>query len=78
MKQYNTLQDIRNEKAATCRRLDNGIQRLRNDVKDCFVPTNSIFLKSSNKYMNYVGYAITAYKTAMSVRGVYKFFAKLL
>lgn len=77
MKQFKTLQEIRDEKVVVRRRVKNDVQRLRNDVVDSFVPSNSIFLNSNNKYMNFIGYAITAYKTASSVRGVYNFFAKL-
>ena len=50
---------------------------LKNDVTDCFVPAGGPFLSSKNKYMNYIGYAMTAYKTAVNVRGVMKFFAGL-
>ncbi len=76
-KQIMTLEDVRNEKDVARRKINSSMTRLRNDVNDCFMPSNSLFVNSSNKYMNYIGYVITAYKTAMNVKGVYKFFAKL-
>lgn len=75
-KVYNSIAEIRAEKEHEGAQLQNDVNRLKNDVTDCFVPSNNIFLNSSNKYMNYIGYAIVAYKTAMSVRGVFRFFTK--
>lgn len=75
-RQYSSLKDVRSEKVKTRRQIDYGVDRLKNDVADCFVSPNSIFLRSSNKYMNYVGYAISAYKTFQTFRGVFKFFSK--
>ena len=75
---YTSLDDIRYEKMEEKRQVKYGITRLKNDVTDFFVPTSNIFLNSSNKYMNYIGYAISAYKTAMTFKGVVKFFSKWL
>ena len=75
-KRYASLDDIRYEKREELRQVKYGAKRLKNDVTDYFAPSNNVFLNSSNKYMNYIGYAITAYKTAMTFRGVFKFFSK--
>ena len=70
---YTSLDDIRNEKVEEKKHVKDDMQRLQNDITDYFM-----FLQSSSKYMNYIGYAITAYKTAMTFRGVFRFFSKWL
>ena len=75
-KKYTSLDDIRFEKQEERKQVEYGIRRLKNDVTDLFVPANNIFLRSSNRYMNYIGYAIMAYKAAMSVKGIFRFFSK--
>ncbi|MBQ0023578.1 MAG: hypothetical protein KBT29_10120 [Prevotellaceae bacterium] len=75
-KQYKNLAEIRQDKKLTSERVSKGVVRLKSDVKDCFLPSNSIFLDSSNKYMNYIGYAITAYKTASSIKSIINIFKK--
>ncbi len=76
LERYASLNDIRREKMEEKRHLEDDVRRLKNDVTDYFVPANNVFLNSSNKYMNYIGYAITAYKTAMTFKGVFRFFLK--
>jgi hypothetical protein len=73
---YTSLEDIRSEKEHTQRQITYGVDRLKNDVTDCFVSPTSIFLRSSNKYMNYIGYGISAYKAFQTFRGVFNFFSK--
>lgn len=75
-RRFISLDDIRGEKEREKKQIRYGVDRLKNDVTDCFVPTNNIFLHSSNKYMNYIGYAIAAYKTAMQFKGLFRFFRK--
>lgn len=75
---YTSLDDIRYEKREEKRHVKDGMRRLQNDITDYFVPASNMFLQSSNKYMNYIGYAITAYKTAMTFKGVFRFFLKWL
>lgn len=75
--QMKSLSELREEKVALRKRIDKKVKTLKNDVTDCFVPAGGPFLSSKNKYMNYIGYAMTAYKTAVNVRGVMKFFAGL-
>lgn len=75
--QMKSLNELREEKVALRKRIDKKAKTLKHDVTDCFVPAGGPFLSSKNKYMNYIGYALTAYKTAVNVRGVMKFFARL-
>ncbi len=74
---YTSLEDIRNEKERTRRQIDFSVDRLKNDVADYFVyhPEN-FFLDSSNKYMNFVGYAISAYRTSTAFRKFFGFFSR--
>ncbi len=74
---YDSLEELRSEKEYARRQIDYGVNRLKNDVADYFVyhPEN-IFLESSNKVMNYVGYAISAYKTATAFRTMFGFFSR--
>lgn len=74
---YASLEELRNEKKYARQQIDYSVDRLKNDVADYFVyhPEN-LFLESSNKVMNYVGYAISAYKTATAFRSMFGFFSK--
>ena len=76
-KKYASLEDIRNEKEYARRQIDYGVSQLKNDVADYFVyHPEHIFLDSSNKYMNYVGYVISAYKTVTTFHKLFGFFSK--
>ena len=75
-RRYTSLDDIRFEKQEEKKQVKYGMRRLKNDMTDYFVPADNVFLHSSNKYMNYIGYAITAYKTAMTFKGMFRFFSK--
>ena len=76
-KKFASLEDIRNEKEHARRQIDYGVNQLKNDVADYFwFHPEHIFLDSSNKYMNYVGYAISAYKTATAFHKVFGIFSK--
>ena len=77
MKKYSSLEQIREDKQKSLDKMDRGVERLKSDVRDCFLPSNSIFFESSNKYMKYLGYAISAYKTATNVKGIVNFFKKI-
>ena len=74
--QYASLKEIRSEKERARRLIDYGVDKVKNDVVDCFVYPENFFLKSSNRYMNYVGYAISAYKTVMALGGTFGLFSK--
>lgn len=74
---FTSLRDIRDEKEYAKQQLENGVDRLKISVADYFVyhPEN-FFLESSNKYMNFVGHAISAYKTVTAFRSAFGFFSK--
>ena len=76
-KKFSSLEDIRKEKENARQQIDYGVSLLKNDVADYFVyHPEHIFLDSSNKYMNYVGYAISAYKTATAFHKIFGIFSK--
>lgn len=75
-KQFSSLEELRAEKQALMRKIQSDMDVLKTDMSDCFMPRNPAFVKSSSKYMNYVGYAITIYKTVTTIRGLFKFFGK--
>lgn len=74
--QYNSLEELRAQKALVSRRIGRGIESLRGEVHTNFVPSNPLFRHSPSRLFKIVGYGITIYKTVMSVRGVVKFFTK--
>ncbi|MBQ0047273.1 MAG: hypothetical protein KBT33_07125 [Prevotellaceae bacterium] len=76
MKQYKSLKEIRADKKHALNRVEKGYGQLKFDIRDSFMPSNGMFLNSSNKYMNYIGYAITAYKTAKSMKVLMNFFSR--
>ena len=74
---FASLRDLRDEKEHARQQIDYGVSQLKNDVADYFVyHPEHLFLDSSNKYMNYVGHAISAYKTVAAFRSVFGFFSK--
>ena len=74
---FASLRDLRDEKEHPRQQIDYGVSQLKNDVADYFVyHPEHLFLDSSNKYMNYVGYVISAFKTATALRGVFGLFSK--
>ena len=76
-KKFASLEYISNEKEHARRQIDYGVNQLKNDVADYFwFHPEHIFLDSSNKYMNYVGHAISAYKTVAAFRSAFGFFSK--
>lgn len=76
-KQYSSLEELRAEKHALKQKMKSDMSNLKADLSDCFLPSNPAFVKSPVKYMNYVGYIITAYKTITTIRGAFKFISKL-
>ena len=75
-KKYTSPADIRLDKEHERRQIEYGVHKLKNDVEDCFRPKDNFFLNSSNKYMHYIGYAMSAYKVAMTMKGLVGFFSK--
>lgn len=75
---YTSLEAIRLEKQKAKRQIEQSTRRLKTDLAENYMPpANSLFRNSSNKYMNYVGYAITAYKVFLTLRKAYRFVSKL-
>ncbi|MBQ6749558.1 MAG: hypothetical protein IJR02_02175 [Bacteroidaceae bacterium] len=75
---YTSLEAIRLEKQKAKRQIEQSTRRLKTDLAENYMPpANSLFRNSSNKYMNYVGYAITAYKVFLTLRKAYSFVSKL-
>ena len=76
-KNYASLQDIRDEKKYAKRQIDNSVNKLKNDVTDYFVyHPEHFFLFFSNKYMRFVGYAISGYRSIAAFREAFGFFSK--
>lgn len=74
---YTSLEAIRLEKQKAKRQIEQSTRRLKTDLAENYMPpANSLFRNSSNKYMNYVGYAISAYRTATAFRSVFGFFSR--
>ena len=75
---YTSLEAIRLEKQKAKRQIEQSTRRLKTDLAENYMPpANSLFRNSSNKYMNYVCYAITAYKVFLTLRKAYSFVSKL-
>ena len=73
---YLSLEDIRTEKMRAKRQMKRSFDNLRGNVSDCFMPKDNLFLNSSNRWMNVIGYGITAYKTYKTFRNVFSFIAR--
>jgi hypothetical protein len=73
---YLSIEDIRTEKVRAKRQMKRSFDNLRGDVSNCFMPTNNVFLNSSSRWMNVIGYGITAYKTFTTFRSVFSFLAR--
>jgi len=66
--EYNSLAELRADKAKVRRALGKATQALEADAVDLVLPSNNSFLNSDFSYMRYVGYGITAFKTFNVVR----------
>lgn len=75
---YLSLEDIRADKVRAKRLVRRSFDDLRGDVSNCFMPADSMFLNSSNRWLNMIGYGITAYKTFKTFRSVFSFLARLM
>lgn len=73
---YSSLDDIRSEKEKARVQMGHGVDTLKSHVNECFAAPENFFLQSSSKYMNYVGYAISAYKIVGKVRNVFALFSR--
>lgn len=75
---YLSLDEIRADKVKARRLMKRSFDDLRGDVSNCFMPADNLFLNSSNRWMNWIGYGITAYKTFKTFRSVFSFIARLM
>lgn len=75
---YLSLDDIRADKVKARRLMKRSFDDLKGDVSNCFMPADNVFLNSSNRWLNVIGYGITAYKTFTTFRSVFSFFARLI
>lgn len=73
---FNTLEELRAEKEAVIKRIRTRAGRLRSNVVDSFVPSNSFFGQSPNKIFKIIGYGVAAYKMYVNVRNVVSFFRR--
>lgn len=71
---YSSLAQLRADKEEARRSLDMGVRKLRNDVNDLVRPQDNFFLNSTNKYLQYIGYTMSAYKVFMTARAIFKGF----
>ena len=71
---YSSLAQLRADKEEARRSLDMGVRKLGNDVNDLVRPQDNFFLKSTNKYLQYIGYTMSAYKVFMTARAIFKGF----
>ena len=69
---YHSLEELRADKLIVSRRLRKKVGKLQSDITESFTPDRS-FIDSSIPYMKYVGYALTAYKTARTVKKIVDF-----
>ena len=70
---YNSLEELRADKAKLICRLGKASKALEADAVDCVLPSSNAFLSSDFSYMRYIGYGITAYKTFNFVRKIVGF-----
>lgn len=73
---YMSLEDIRAEKVRVKRQMKRSFDELKSGVSNSFMPTNKMFVNSPSRWMNMIGYGITAYKTFTTFRSVFRFLAK--
>ncbi|MCR5313902.1 MAG: hypothetical protein K6E54_09765 [Bacteroidaceae bacterium] len=71
-RQYMTLAELRADKDVAYAKLNKEVKQLQDDIVDSFLPERS-YLDSSIPYMRYVGYGLTAYKTAKTVKKIFDF-----
>lgn len=72
---YNTLEELRADKRKLSKQVRKSMRTLQEGAKQCFLP-DSQYVNSSNKYLRFIGYGLTAWKTARTVNRIMKFFRK--
>lgn len=72
---YSSLEELRRDKLRLNKQIGRSFRTVQEGAKQCFLP-DTAYLKSSNKYMRYIGYGLTVWKTARTVNRVVGFFRK--
>lgn len=74
---YNSLEELRSDKRRLSRQIRKSMRTVQEGVKQSFLPTDNAYLGSSSRYMRFIGYGLTAWKTARTVNRIVGFFKKL-
>lgn len=73
---FASLDDVRIEKDKSRRQISQEVATLKEDVADGIIAPENFFMRSSNRFMNYVGYAMSAYKALKKAQGLMGSFFK--
>lgn len=74
--QYNSLEELRRDKRRIGSDIHKSFKSMREGVKQTFMPAENSYLNSSNKYLRYIGYGLTMWKTARTVNRFVSYFKK--
>lgn len=74
--QYNSLEELRRDKRRLGNQIHKSFRTVREGVKQSFLPEDTAYLKSSSKYMRFIGYGLTAWKTAKTFNRFVQYFKK--
>jgi len=74
--QYNSLEELRRDKRRLGNQIHKSFKTVREGVKQSFLPVDEAYLKSSSKYMRFIGYGLTAWKTAKTFNRFVQYFKK--
>lgn len=72
---YSSLEQLRGDKRRLGKQIRKSMRTIQDGAKQCFLPDAQI-ANSSNKYVRFIGYGLTAWKTAKVVSKVMKLFKK--
>lgn len=71
---YNNLEELREDKLLLSRQIRKSFVAVQEGVKQSFLPADDSYLQSSSRYMRFIGYGLTAWKTARTVNKFIRFF----
>lgn len=72
---YCSLEELRRDKRRLSGQINKSMKEIQEGVKQTLLPSAS-YLNSSNKYVRFVGYGLTAWNTARTVNRFVQFFKK--
>lgn len=72
---YTSLEELRRDKLRLNKQIRRSLHNVEQGARQCLLPDSS-YLNSSNKYVRYIGYGLTAWKTARTVNRFMGFFSK--